>query len=91
MFRRKNISVPAGIHFEFKNDSEREQLRQREDQSNKTTAEIALTMKNAGLAMDADYFQDRTGIPTTAIEVAEPVATLPTDIKNKLNKLYGIK
>lgn len=82
------FQIPDDIHFEFKNDSEREQLRQREDQSNKTTADIAKIMKDAGLAMDAGYFQERTGIPTTAIESPEPVAPFSPDIKNKLDRLY---
>ncbi len=82
------FNIPDDIHFEFKNDTEREQLREREDASNKITADIALVMKNAGLSMDPGYFQERTGIPTSAIQAPEPVAPFSNDIKNKLDKLY---
>ena len=44
-------------------------------------------MKNAGLEMDAKYFEEQTGIPSTR---ATPITTKPfTDsIKNKLEKIY---
>jgi hypothetical protein len=45
-------------------------------------------MKNAGLEMDAKYFEERTGIPTKKIAIAPPVG-FSNKIKNKLEKLYA--
>jgi hypothetical protein len=89
--REFGFSIPDDLHFEYVNDQEKEEFRQREDASNKVTAEIAQTMKNAGLQMNAKYFEERTGIPATNIEVEqekESVA-LTEKIKNKMNKIYG--
>lgn len=84
--RELGISIPDDLHFEIKNDQEREEMRRREDQSNKLTADIAQVMKNAGLQMDAAYFEERTGIPTTAAPEA-PTDNL-TKVQNKLRNLY---
>lgn len=65
------INIPEGFRFKFLNDGEEEKIRERQDQSNLVTADIALKMKNAGLKMDAKYFEDRTGIKTVEIEEAE--------------------
>lgn len=69
--RNLGFKIPENIRFEFKNDQEKEAFREREDASNKVTAEIAQVMKNAGLKMDAKYFEDRTGIKTTEMETPE--------------------
>jgi hypothetical protein len=72
--RLMGFSIPEGYVFRFKNDQEVEEFRRREDTSNKVTAEIAQTMKNAGLQMDPKYFQKRTGIPTEKMEIPAPLA-----------------
>lgn len=79
--RIHGFNIPEGFHFEFINDEEKEAFRAREDKSNKVTAEIAQTMKNAGLQMDPEYFEERTGIPTTKIEIQTPPATGINDDK----------
>lgn len=84
--REMGMAIPDDLHFEIKNDQEREEMRRREDASNKTTAEIAQTMKNAGLQMDPAYFEERTGIPTTAAPT--PAPGLTPGIQNKLKALY---
>ena len=66
------VNVPDGLTFKFLNDGEAEEQRNNEDASNLITAQIAQTMKNAGLQMDANYFAERTGIKAEMIEVAEP-------------------
>jgi len=89
--RDMGIAIPEELCFQLKNDEEREYMRSREDASNKVTAEIAQTMKSAGLQMDATYFQERTGIPTEAVEVAAPVEQIGginAKIKNRLNEIY---
>lgn len=95
--RAVGIPIPESLMFCFKNDGEKEQLRQREDASNKTTAEIFQTIKNAGGKPDWKYFSDRTGIP---VEEAPPEPApgapaeeeedekKPVKIKNRLNELY---
>lgn len=81
--RSLGFAIPEG-NAKFTNDNELEELRQRVDTSNKVTADIALAMSQAGLKMDAKYFEERTGIPTTPITIAP----LSNKIKNKLNELY---
>ncbi|QTE37492.1 DUF935 family protein [Mucilaginibacter gossypii] len=101
--RNLGFIIPEGT-WKFKNDDEVNETRNREDTSNKATADIAQVMKNAGLQMDAAYFEKRTGIPTTIIPTPAPQA-LPGNeddkkepasaekvsdkIKNKLKKLYS--
>jgi len=90
--RALGFNIPEGYRFAFKNDDEKEEFREREDKSNKITAEIAQVMKNAGLKMDAAYFTERTGIPVTEIEEPKPEA--PEDkeqlkkVNNMLHNLY---
>ena len=63
--RMHGFNIPINYHFEFLNDKEKQEIREKEDQSNSTTADIALKMSQAGLQMDPSYFTERTGIPTT--------------------------
>lgn len=80
--------------FCFSNNKELEEKRIFEDKANMQTAQIALTMKNAGLKMDAAYFTERTGIPAIESEAKEDVTeeekkTFTARVKNKLNNLYS--
>jgi hypothetical protein len=84
--REMGMAIPEGLRFEIKNDQEREEMRTREDASNKATADIAQVMKNAGLQMDAAYFEERTGIPTTTIEAPQP--NLTPKVQNRLREIY---
>lgn len=92
--RSIGFKIPDNIRFEFKNDAEREAFRAKQDASNKVTAEIAQTMKNAGLKMDAKYFEERTGIKTEEIEEQGEEPQDPEEkiaiqkVKNKLEHLY---
>lgn len=103
--REIGFNIPIGYRFEYLNNEEKEKARRREDMTNKETAAIAQTMASGGLQMDAAYFQERTGIPTTAAnrspftlpgqESEKPDLDkkneLPEKLKNKLNKIYRIK
>lgn len=88
----KGIVIPDGYHFEYINDSEAEEFRTKEDASNLITAQIAQTMKSAGLQMDANYFMERTGIKSEKIIAPPPI--IPGDmkndqkVKNRLKELY---
>lgn len=92
--RNLGFKIPDKVRFEFKNDQEKEAFRERQDASNKVTAEIAQTMKNAGLKMDAKYFEERTGIKTEEIEVKpEPLEDEEKKdvqrVQNRLTDLYS--
>jgi phage gp29-like protein len=91
------VNIPEGYTFKFINDGEEEETRVREDNSNLITAQIAQTMKSAGLQMDAGYFQERTGIVSQKIELPAPVlpgggksndARDDKKVKNRLKELY---
>lgn len=93
--RNLGFKIPDKIRFEYKNDQEKEAFRERQDASNKVTAEIAQTMKNAGLKMDAKYFEERTGIKTEEIEEqkVEPMENEDKEdvkrVQNRLTDLYS--
>jgi hypothetical protein len=85
--REMGIAIPDNLCFMVKNDNERVEQREREDKSNQITANIAQTMKNAGLQMDAAYFEERTGIPTGTIDpVEKPISAVTAKLKNLYNK-----
>jgi hypothetical protein len=89
----KDVIIPEGYHFEYVNDNEDEELRSREDTTNLVTAQIAQTMKSAGLQMDAKYFSDRTGIvsellPPPPAPVISGKPGLSDKAKNMLKYLY---
>jgi len=85
--RNLGFVIPEDVTFRFANNIEKELQRVNEDKNNQATAQLALTMKQAGLEMDAEYFAERTGIPTTkALQM--PGLFPMSRIKNKLNKLY---
>jgi hypothetical protein len=90
--RKLGFAIPEDARFQFANDEEKHIARKREDESNQVTATIAKTMKDAGLQMGAEYFEERTGIPAVEIEQAEP-ATPPgkgfKSIENKLREFYS--
>jgi hypothetical protein len=95
--RDMGFMIPEDFTFQFNNDQELEEFRQREDASNKVTADIAVAMKNANLEMDPKYFEERTGIPTKKMELppmpmpGQPrpgAKPLKTKTKNRLNNLY---
>lgn len=96
--RNLGFDIPQGMHFEFKNDEEKEAFRRREDESNKQTADIYQTIKNAGGKPDWKYFTDRTGIPVEEVEeVEEEGEGTPIEkdkafndrVQNKLKKIYN--
>lgn len=83
------FNIPEGFKFYFSNNHELVEQRMFEDTNNKITADLAVAMKNAGFKMDAKYFEERTGIPTT--EIAEPSIPTPkftAKMRNKLDQFY---
>lgn len=84
--RLHGFPIPLNYHFELKNDDEKETFRRRQDNSNKVTADIAKTMKDAGMQMDAQYFEERTGIKTTIPEpppIVNPLIPTPAQKNGK--------
>jgi hypothetical protein len=61
--RALGFAIPQQLQFRFKNDEEKQSLREREDACNKVTADIFQVIKNAGGRPDWNYFTQRTGIP----------------------------
>jgi hypothetical protein len=94
LLRYHGVSIPKDLKFKYKNDDEIEEAKSRKNQTNKTIADTAKVMKDAGLQPDAKWFEKETGIPCTPIATPpaiKPTEPLPTDIKNKLQLLYNTK
>lgn len=96
--RRLGFPIPEGVYFKIKNDDERQELRNREDASNKVTAEIISSLKTAGFKVDAAYITERTGIPVVDAPEPEPAAGaapfnrgIGNSIRARLEKIYGHK
>lgn len=90
--RTLGFNIPMDCIFAFKNDDELEEFRRREDESNQATALIASTMALGSLQMSAEYFTERTGIPTTIVAAPAPIKPMPgkpaPKVKAMLNQLY---
>jgi hypothetical protein len=93
LLRYHGVGMPKDLKFKYKNDDEIEEAKSRKNQNNKTIADTAKVMKDAGLQPDAAWFEKETGIPCTPVAVVPPKVTepLPTNIKNKLELLYNTK
>lgn len=91
--QKLGVRIPQGLRFEFKNDEEKEEFRRKEDESNKVTAEIFKTIKDAGGKPDWKYFTERTGIEVEEAPEPEPIKapTFRPDIANKLRDIYEHK
>lgn len=84
--RKIGFNIPENVEFKYSNSHEEFEEMERKVNFNKTFAEVAQTMKNAGLQMDAKYFENETGIPTTqVVQLGQPISN---SIKNKLNEIY---
>ncbi|MES2382619.1 MAG: DUF935 family protein [Bacteroidota bacterium] len=86
-FRTLGFNIAFGTYFAFKNDKEKQENTNAENESNLKVAEVAKTMKDAGMEMDEDYFTERTGIKFT-----KSVVPLKNDfsqpLKEKIKNLY---
>lgn len=93
--KRLGFNIPDGLVFKFTNDDETEEQRRREDESNKTTAEVAKILGEAGFDVDPAYITERTKIPVEKKPEPEPLDNkdeengLPSKVKNKLKDLYA--
>lgn len=80
------FNIPAGYKFEFLNNKEKDEQRVKEDSANKVTADIVLSLKNAGYQVDENYITERTGIPVKKSEIE---TGLNPSVATKLKNLYG--
>lgn len=95
--RALGFNIPDDIHFEYKNDDEKEAFRKKQDESNQVTATIFKTIKDAGGKPDWKYFTERTGIEVEeAPEPEPPIGGVPfrgkkplPAVLNKLRQLYN--
>lgn len=72
--RNLGFVIADGLHFEYVNDAEKEEFRAKEDESNKATADLMKTIKDAGGEPDWDWFSERTGMDVKKAEPPQPVA-----------------
>jgi hypothetical protein len=84
--RLRNLGFAIGEHLKFQyiNDEEKEMFRQREDESNKRTADMIKTFKDAGADITDEtweWVEERTGIP--GMKKAEPPPPPPTGINDQ--------
>jgi len=78
--RKLGFNIPEGLHFEYINDDEKEQFRQREDESNKKTADILKVINDSGGDLTDEtweWFEERTGIPGVKKTEPPPPPVLP--------------
>lgn len=94
--QKLGFPIPKGYKIGVTRDREEIESRKQEDECNKTTAEIAQTMKKGGLKMDAKYFFERTGIPCEEVEDApimspsnEKKPPFSKEVQNRLKELYS--
>lgn len=83
--RNLGFNIPDGTTFGYKNDAE---VMENAD----SIASLAIKMKNGGLQMDADYFEEQTGIKSAVVQAPTPFVkpmNFNKKILNKLNAIYG--
>lgn len=85
--RNLGFAIPETTRFKFANDKEQSEQEEKVAVVGKSYADIAQTMKNAGMKMDTKYFTEMTGIPAEEIEEPEPV--LPEKTLKKIKSFYG--
>jgi uncharacterized protein YigE (DUF2233 family) len=84
--RNLGANIPEDVKFEFANNIEEQEERDYQIGFAKKAADLALTMSQAGLTMDAKYFEEVTQVPTT--KTATPEQVVVNRVKNKLTELY---
>jgi len=90
--RKLGFPLPENEMFYLQNDAEDYEMRLKKDAENRGVAEIAQTMKNAGLQMSAEYFSERTNIPAEKVEIpSSPFdSTFKKSFQDKFNKIHAL-
>ena len=79
--RNLGFKIPEDVKFEFKNDSE-------QNENNYNLVSLAVQIKQAGLQMDKDYFEEQTGIKLFDLPAVASSPTPSQSVKNRLESLY---
>lgn len=85
--RKIGFSIPENAKFKYSNSHEEMENKLHVIDVNTKVATIAQTMKNAGLQMTAEYFEQQTGIPTKEVPT-QPMTSFSKNVSNKLNEIY---
>jgi hypothetical protein len=85
------MPFPNNCLFAVTNDKEEFASRKKKDEADLITAQVAQTMKAAGLEYPADEFNKVTGMKS--VKVAEPApvpgSKFSPQLNKKLEKIYG--
>jgi len=73
--------IPKDVKFEFKNDSE-------QIETNNNIVELAVKIKQAGLQMEKEYFEEQTGIKLFDLPAVASSPIPSQSVKNRLESLY---
>lgn len=79
--RNLGFAIPEDVTFEFKNDSE-------QNENNYNLVSLAVQIKQAGLQMDKDYFEEQTGIKLFDLPAVASSPAPSQSVKNRLESLY---
>jgi phage gp29-like protein len=86
--------IEPGLKFKFKNDKEKEEIREKKDKSLQATATAIKTFNEAGWEVDEKWLQDHTDIKITKKEDPEPLMPgtvgLDPKTKEKIKNLYNV-
>lgn len=95
------FTLPAGTKWAYLNDGETEKAKKSERENAKEWADVAVSMKSAGVKIDIKQLAEKTGLDLDEAEESdevipgkekqpieeEDIANI-LDVKNRLNKLY---
>lgn len=83
--------LPKGSFVKFINSYEKMEARATEDTNNKLTADMVKTLFDAGLKVDAKWFEERTGIPVEDKPEPTPVKPDPKKTKNLIDERISLE
>jgi hypothetical protein len=79
--RNLGFAIPEDVIFEFKNDSE-------QIETNNNIVELAVKIKQAGLQISKEYFEEQTGIKLFDLPAVASSPIPSQSVKNRLESLY---
>ena len=79
--RNLGFLIPEDVKFEFKNDSE-------QVETNQNIVDMAVKIKQAGLQMSKEYFEEQTGIKLFDLPAVASSPSPSQSVKNRLESLY---
>lgn len=82
------LPIPVGSVFKFKNDKEKEEIKNKQSEQNSKIAKYVLDLKNAGYSVDEKQISELTGLNVTKVEEPKVEPVISPKIQTKLNNLY---